>query len=125
MVQVRDAEQADALMLMMLTSAGAKCSARLVWADPEGKLKLPIAGEGKDNSDVRIHHFAYVDFLSPGTPLPTLKHAPTAAKAVPMRSHYYHAHRFRQAFLGSRGLGQGLFGSQGSRPEMGSWHFEE
>ena len=46
LVQVRDAEQADALMLMMLTSAGAKCSARLVWADPEGKLKLPIAGWG-------------------------------------------------------------------------------
>ncbi|CAE7741665.1 mrkA [Symbiodinium sp. CCMP2592] len=82
LVQVRDAEQADALM-MMLTGAGAKCSARLVWADSEGKLKLPIVGEGKDGNDVRIHHFAYIDFLTPGTPLPTLKHAPAAAKAVP------------------------------------------
>ncbi|CAE7220717.1 unnamed protein product [Symbiodinium sp. CCMP2592] len=82
LVQVRDAEQADALM-MMLTGAGAKCSARLVWADSEGKLKLPIVGEGKDGNDVRIHHFAYIDFLTPGMPLPTLKHAPAAAKAVP------------------------------------------
>ncbi|CAE7514892.1 unnamed protein product [Symbiodinium sp. CCMP2592] len=69
--------------MMMLTGAGAKCSARLVWADSEGKLKLPIVGEGKDGNDVRIHHFAYIDFLTPGTPLPALKHAPAAAKAVP------------------------------------------
>ena len=70
-------------MMMMLTGASAKCSARLVWADSDGKLKLPIADESKDGKDVRIHHFACVDFLTPGTPLPTLKHAPTAAKAVP------------------------------------------
>ena len=82
LVHVRDAEQADALM-MMLTGAGAKCSARLVGVDPDGTLKLPIAGESKDGKDVRIHHFACVDFLTPGTLLPTLKHAPTAAKAVP------------------------------------------
>ena len=46
-------------------------------------MKLPIAGESKDGKDVRIHHFACVDFLTPGTPLPTLKHAPTAARADP------------------------------------------
>ncbi|CAE7618135.1 unnamed protein product [Symbiodinium sp. CCMP2592] len=50
-------------------------------ADPDGKLKLPV--ESKDGKDVRILHFACVDFLTPGTPLPTLKNAPAAAKAVP------------------------------------------
>ena len=121
LVHVRDAEQADALM-MMLTGAGAKCSARLVGVDPDGTLKLPIAGESKDGKDVRIHHFACVDFLTPGTLLPTLKHAPTAAKAVPPVRPPPPCALSSGSFSWRRLTGPGRPRRQGCRSAMGAGH---
>ena len=78
LITVKDEEQADALM-QMLMGASTQCSARMVWRAADGALKAPVEVDG----DVRVETFGCVDYTTAGKALPTLKRTPPTPKKVP------------------------------------------
>ena len=66
-------------MSQMLLGAGAKCTARMVWKEAAGTLKIPVEIDGS----IAIEAFNFVDYTTAGVPPPSFKQAVVAAKKVP------------------------------------------
>ena len=78
LVWVKDEEQADALSQMLL-GAGTKCTARMIWRSATGSFKVPVECAG----ELMVESFAFMDYTTTGTPLPSFKQAAKTAKKVP------------------------------------------